>query len=214
MSTGDEAPQDRVIDGPASRRGFLGLCAIGGIILGLGAQATGITREPSVDRSWRLLVDEAGTGESRLPVLMARYQSFAKHLESELRPSPAIAVEPVADSGRFLSLAQSRAKPELVFGPSANQLAKLVREEGYQPLVRRAPAGKVASSSTGNSPQRTGDWSVLASPALASTEIAELRAALLRMNAQAPQLLAALGIGQWAAAGRQEYLALPDARQE
>jgi ABC-type phosphate/phosphonate transport system substrate-binding protein len=58
------------------------------------------------------------------------------------------------------------------------------------------------------------NWSVLASPALPEQEVAQLRAMLLGMNTQAPTVLSALGIKQWAAAERQEYLALLDYTKE
>jgi ABC-type phosphate/phosphonate transport system substrate-binding protein len=53
-------------------------------------------------------------------------------------------VEPVVDIKRFISLAQAQPQPELVFGKSVNQLAKLVRDNGYQPIVRRADPYKAA----------------------------------------------------------------------
>jgi hypothetical protein len=43
-----------------------------------------------------------------------------------------------------MSLAQGMPKPDLVFGKSVNQLAKLVRDNGYQPVVRRSDPYKAA----------------------------------------------------------------------
>lgn len=296
MTTGYEGTGVAVIDAQASRRGFLGLCAIGGITLGLGAHATGTVRK-TTDRPWRLLVNEAVTGESNLFILTSRYQPLAEYVEAHLKPRPAIGIEPVVDIQRFLTVAQSLKKPELVFGKSVNQLAKLVRDHGYQPLVRRADPYKAAFIVARGSTLRTlpdiartrakiimpdefaattavaraelrrqnaGDvqvihtryqeavaqqvangfaqvgvvnpttarkwteeggrvlaetqpvvnWSVLASPALPAAEVAQLRAGLLAMNAQAPAVLTALGIKQWAAAERQDYLALLDYTKE
>jgi ABC-type phosphate/phosphonate transport system substrate-binding protein len=58
------------------------------------------------------------------------------------------------------------------------------------------------------------NWSVLASPALPEQEVAQLRAALLAMNTQATGVMAGLGVKQWAAAERQDYLALLDYTKE
>lgn len=278
------------------RREILGLCGAAGALLALGAHATGTGRKPG-EKAWRLLVNEAVTGESNLFILTARYQPFAEHMGAQLRGRPAIGVEPVIDIRRFMALARSASKPELVFGKSVNQLAKLVRDDHYQPLVRRADPYKAAFIVAKDSPIRsladaararakilmpdefaattavaraellrqkaagvqvahtryqeavaqqvaTGfaqvgvvnptiarkwtedggrvlaetqpvvNWSVLASPALSDTEVGQLRAALLAMNTQAPALLAALGVKQWAAAERQEYLALLDYTKE
>jgi ABC-type phosphate/phosphonate transport system substrate-binding protein len=296
MTTSQDGDKEAVIDAQAARRGFLGLCAIGGITVGLGAQATGTVRK-TTDRPWRMLVNEAVTGESNLFILTARYQPLAEYVEGNLRPRPAIGIEPVVDIQRFLTVAQSLKKPELVFGKSVNQLAKLVRDNGYQPLVRRADPYKAAFIVAKGSSIRTladiakarakiimpdesaattavaraelrrqnaGDvqiihtryqeavaqqvfngfaqvgvvnptiarkwteeggrvlaetqpvvnWSVLASPALPEHEVVQLRAMLLAMNAQAPAVLSALGIKQWAAAERQDYLALLDYTKE
>lgn len=296
MTTGKDASGPPLIDAQAARRGFLGLCAIGGIVVGLGAQATNSTRRAG-DRPWRLLVNEAVTGESNLFILTARYQPFAEYMGGQLRVRTAIGVEPVVDIRRFLSLAQSPSKPQLVFGKSVNQLAKLVRDDGYQPLVRRADPYKAAFIVARDSPIRSladasrlkakvimpdesaattavaraelraqnasevqvvhtryqeavaqqiangfaqvgvvnptiarkwseqggrvlaetqpvVNWSVLAGPSIAEQDVAQLRAALLAMNTQAPAVMSALGVRQWAAAERQDYLALLDYTKE
>jgi ABC-type phosphate/phosphonate transport system substrate-binding protein len=64
-------------------------------------------------------------------------------------------VEPVVDIKRFMGMAQAADKPELVFGKSVNQLAKLVRDNGYQPLVRRADPYKAAFIVAKDSPIKT-----------------------------------------------------------
>lgn len=296
MNAGTDGPGQPVVGARAARRGFLGLCGIGGALLGLGAHATGAARKPG-DKPWRLLVNEAVTGESNIFILTARYQPLAEHIGGQLRNRPAIGVEPVVDIQRFISLAQSGSKPELVFGKSVNQLAKLVRDQGYQPLVRRSDPYKAAFIVTKDSPIRSladvgrarakvimpdefaattavaraelrrqnateaqvvhtryqeavaqqiangfaqvgvvnptiarkwaegggrvlaetqpvVNWSVLGSPALSEAEVGQLRSVLLAMNTQAPAVLSALGIRQWAAAERQEYLALLDYTKE
>ena len=295
MATGNDARHEGDIAARSARRGFLGLCALGGLTLGLGAHAN--VRKGAADKPWRLLVNEAVTGESNLFILTARYQPFVEHLGTQLRSRSAIGVEPVVDIRRFLTLAQSPNKPELVFGKSVNQLAKLVRDSGYEPLVRRPDPYKAAFIAAKDSPFRTladvakararvlmpdesaattavaraelrrqnalqvqvvhtryqeavaqqvangfaqvgvvnptiarkwaeeggrvlaetqpvVNWSVLGSPALSAQEVQQVRGALLAMNTQAPQVLAALGVKQWAAAERQEYLALLDYTKE
>lgn len=95
-------------------------------------------------RPWRLLVNEAVTGETNFFVLTSRYRPLADYLSEHVKGRHAIGVEPVVDIKRFVTLAQSQPRPELVFGKSVNQLAKLVRDNGYQPLVRRADPYKAA----------------------------------------------------------------------
>ena len=124
--------------GVSSRRGVL-LAGIATALGATGARAEGAARKAAgaPDRSWRLLINEAFTGESNLFILTTRYRPFADYVTSQMRERPAISVEPVVNVTRFLELAQAQEKPELVFGKSVNQLAKLVRDNGYQPLVRR-----------------------------------------------------------------------------
>jgi len=198
---------------------------------------------------------------------------------------------------RFLDLARAEGKPELVFGKSVNQLAKLVRDNGYQPVVRRADPYKAAFIVAKESPIRSladasrlkakvimpdemaattavaraelrrqnaeqvqvvhtryqeavaqqiangfaqvgvvnptiarkwvqdggrvlsetqpvVNWSVLAAPKLPAAEVAQLRATFLAMNTQAADVMASLGVKQWASAERQDYLALLDYTKE
>jgi ABC-type phosphate/phosphonate transport system substrate-binding protein len=274
------------------RRGVL----LAGMAAAIGAaQAQGTAKRP--ERGWRLLVNEAFTGESNLFVLTARYRPFADYVTSQLRERPAISIEPVVNVNRFLEVAQAEVKPELVFGKSVNQLAKLVRDHGYQPLVRRADPYKAAFIVAKDSPIQTladasrikakvimpdemaattavaraelrrqhaeqvqvvhtryqeavaqqiangfaqvgvvnptiarkwaqdggrvlgetqpvVNWSVLASPKVPAAEVAQLRAAFLAMNTQAADVMGSLGVKQWAAAERQEYLALLDYTKE
>ena len=274
-----------------TRRRLLAAGASGALLLA--ADALGA----SPARPWRLLINEAFTGESNLFILTARYQPFAEYVTGTMRSRPGIAIEPVVDVRRFMSLAKAPTKPQLVFGKSVNQLAKLVRDDGYQPLVRRADPYKAAFIVAKGSPiralkdvaparakiimpdelaattavaraelrrQNAGDvqivhtryqeavaqqisngfaqvgvvnptiarkwteeggrvvaetqpvvnWSVLASPDVAEAEVVQLRAGLLAMNAGAPAVLSALGIKQWAAAERADYLALLDYTKE
>jgi ABC-type phosphate/phosphonate transport system substrate-binding protein len=258
---------------------------------------SGGKRQGTPERNWRLLVNEAFTGESNLFVLTARYRPMADYVTSQMRERPPFAIEPVVNVHRFLELAQAEGKPELVFGKSVNQLAKLVRDNGYQPVVRRADPYKAAFIVAKDSPiksladasrlkakvimpdemaattavaraelrlQHAGDvqvvhtryqeavaqqiangfaqvgvvnptiarkwaqdggrvlgetqpvvnWSVLASPKLSAAEVAQLRTAFLAMNTQAADVMGSLGVKQWAAAERQDYLALLDYTKE
>lgn len=261
------------------------------------AQVAAPRKPGAAERQWRLLVNEAFTGESNLFVLTARYRPFADYVTSQLRERPPIAIEPVVNVQRFMELARAEGKPELVFGKSVNQLAKLVRDHGYQPLVRRSDPYKAAFIVAKESPiQSLGDasrlkakvimpdemaattavaraelrrqkaddvqvvhtryqeavaqqiangfaqvgvvnptiarkwtqdggrvlgetqpvvnWSVLASPKLPPAEVAQLRTAFLAMNTTAADVLGGLGVKQWAAAERQDYLALLDYTKE
>jgi len=161
-----------------------------------GARAEGTTaRKPAAaDRNWRLLINEAFTGESNLFILTARYRPLADHVSSQLRAKPTIGVEPVINVHRFLELAQAQHKPELVFGKSVNQLAKLVRDSGYQPVVRRADPYKAAFIVAKDSPIRSlADASRLKAKIIMPDEMAATtavaRAELRRQNAQQVQVV-------------------------
>ena len=47
-------------------------------------------------------------------------------------------VDPIIDIRRFVQQALLEDKPMILFGKSVNQLSKLVRDHGYQPLVARS----------------------------------------------------------------------------
>jgi ABC-type phosphate/phosphonate transport system substrate-binding protein len=104
--------------------------------------------------SWRLLINEAVTGDSNIFLLTARYKPLADFVGAQFKGRP-VSIEPVVDIERFVTLAQASAKPELVFGKSVNQLAKLVRDSGYQPIVRRADPYKAAFIVAKDSPIKT-----------------------------------------------------------
>ena len=278
------------------RQLVLGLAAAVAGFQAHAAEGSAARKSAAPDRGWRMLINEAFTGESNIFVLTARYRPFADYVSSQVRDRPAIAIEPVVNVTRFLELAQAQAKPELVFGKSVNQLAKLVRDHGYQPVVRRADPYKAAFIVAKDSPIRTladasrlkakvimpdemaattavaraellrqkasevqvvhtryqeavaqqishgfaqvgvvnptiarkwaqdggrvlaetqpvVNWSVLASPHMPAAEVAQLRASLVAMNNQA-ELMGSLGVKQWAAAERGDYLALLDYTKE
>ncbi|HSV83940.1 MAG TPA: PhnD/SsuA/transferrin family substrate-binding protein [Ramlibacter sp.] len=275
------------------RRLLLGAAAAAGYAA-LGARAQSLaSKAAGNDKGWRLLVNEAVTGESSIFILTARYRTLADYISAQLRRPP-IGVEPVVDIQRFLGLAKAPNKPELVFGKSVNQLAKLVRDDGYQPVVRRADPYKAAFIVAKDSPIKSFadleknrakiitpdefaattavaraelrrqkvtqvqlvhtryqeavaqqitngfgqvgvvnptiakkwteeggrvlaetlpvvNWSVLASPLLSEAEVAQLRNALL---ASPPDVLKSVGVKQWAAAERKDYLALLEYTKE
>ena len=139
MTTG-MASWNRVV---ALRRRSLLLAGIAAACEATGA-TTATKAAAGPERGWRLLINEAFTGESNLFILTTRYRPFADYVASQMRERPAISVEPVVNVNRFLELAQAEGKPELVYGKSVNQLAKLVRDNGYQPVVRRADPYKAA----------------------------------------------------------------------
>ncbi|MGH8830715.1 MAG: phosphate/phosphite/phosphonate ABC transporter substrate-binding protein, partial [Polaromonas sp.] len=89
------------------------------------------------------MINEAVTGDTNIFLLTSRYRPLADFLETQLKDRP-INIEPVVDIKRFMALARSQPRPELVFGKSVNQLAKLVRDDGYQPVVRRSDPYKAA----------------------------------------------------------------------
>lgn len=92
---------------------------------------------------WRMLINEAVTGETNFFLLTARYQPLAEYVTQRSKGRQ-IGIEPIVDIKRFMALAQGKSKPDLVFGKSVNQLAKLVRDNSYQPVVRRADPYKAA----------------------------------------------------------------------
>jgi ABC-type phosphate/phosphonate transport system substrate-binding protein len=136
------------------RRSLVAATALGAWGAGT-AWAQAPVRKGPPGRAWRLLVNEAVTGESNLFVLTSSYRPLAEYVSEHLKVRPQIGAEPVVDIKRFLGLAQSQPHPELVFGKSVNQLAKLVRDNGYQPLVRRADPYKAAFIVAKNSPMKT-----------------------------------------------------------
>lgn len=171
------------------RRLLLGGVAAAVAAFEVHAEGAGPRKGGTPERGWRLLVNEAFTGESNLFILTARYRPFADYVTSQLRERPTIAIEPVVNVQRFLDLARAEGKPELVFGKSVNQLAKLVRDNGYQPLVRRADPYKAAFIVAKDSPIRSlADASRLKAKVIMPDEMAATtavaRAELRRQNAE------------------------------
>ena len=141
---------------------ILGLGALAGGMGGPGsawaqaAAAAAAGKKPATGggASWRLLVNEAVGGDTNSFVLTNRYRQVADFITAQLKGRP-IVVEPMVDIKRFMAAAQGASKPEFVFGKSVNQLAKLVRDNGYQPVVRRADPYKAAFIVAKESPIKT-----------------------------------------------------------
>jgi ABC-type phosphate/phosphonate transport system substrate-binding protein len=91
----------------------------------------------------RLLVNEAVTADLSISMLAMRYRALADYVSSNMRAKQLL-VDPIIDIRRFVQQALSDEKPMLVFGKSVNQLAKLVRDHGYHPVVRRSDPYKAA----------------------------------------------------------------------
>ena len=171
-----------------------GLAAAVAGVYARAAEGSAARKPATQDRGWRLLINEAFTGESNIFVLTARYRPFADYVSSQVREKPPIAVEPVVNVTRFLELAQADAKPELLFGKSVNQLAKLVRDHGYQPVVRRADPYKAAFIVPRDSPIQTlADAGRLKAKVIMPDEMAATtavaRAELRRQNASQVQVV-------------------------
>lgn len=106
------------------------------------AVPVGWAQQAGGDR-WRLLVNEAVTADLSISMLAMRYRGWAEYMGSQIQ-NKQVLVDPIIDIPRFVQQAQSEQKPLLVFGKSVNQLSKLVRDHGYQPLVKRPEPYKAA----------------------------------------------------------------------
>jgi ABC-type phosphate/phosphonate transport system substrate-binding protein len=87
--------------------------------------------------SSRFLINEAVTADLSISMLAVRYKSWADYLAPQLKARQML-IDPVIDIRRFVQQALADEKPMVVFGKSVNQLYKLVRDHGYQPLVARS----------------------------------------------------------------------------
>ena len=154
------------------------------------AQQPATARKPQAS-TWRFLINEAVTGETNLFLLTSRYQPLAEYLGQQLK-GRAINVEPIVDIQRFMTVAKGATKPDLLFGKSVNQLAKLVRDHGYQPVVRRADPYKAAfivgKGSTFKTLADIGSARIIMPDESAATT-AVARAELFRQNVTKAQVL-------------------------
>jgi ABC-type phosphate/phosphonate transport system substrate-binding protein len=85
----------------------------------------------------RFLINEAVTADLSISMLAVRYKSWADYLAPHMKARQVL-IDPVIDIRRFVQQAVADDKPMVVFGKSVNQLSKLVRDHGYQPLVARS----------------------------------------------------------------------------
>ena len=113
-------------------------------------RATGAAALCSVPAGWaqstpssRLLINEAVTADLSISMLALRYKAWADYLAPQLKLKQ-VMVDPIIDIRRFFQQAVADEKPLVLFGKSVNQLAKLVRDHGYQPLVSRADPYRAA----------------------------------------------------------------------
>jgi ABC-type phosphate/phosphonate transport system substrate-binding protein len=137
------------------RRQLCGATGLGALLCAAPAWAQPTApAKKSVGATWRMVVNEAVTGETNFFLLTSRYQPLADYMTLHSKGRP-IGIEPVVDIKRFMAVAQGQPKPDLVFGKSVNQLAKLVRDNGYQPLVRRSDPYKAAFIVGKDSPIKT-----------------------------------------------------------
>jgi ABC-type phosphate/phosphonate transport system substrate-binding protein len=113
-------------------------------------RATGAAALCSVPVGWaqsspssRLLINEAVTADLSISMLALRYKAWADYLAPQLKIKQ-VMVDPIIDIRRFFQQAVADEKPIVLFGKSVNQLAKLVRDHGYQPLVARSDPYRAA----------------------------------------------------------------------
>ena len=172
-------------------RGVVGTAAVaaawqGFPLLSWGQQA-GAAGALGADR-WRLLINEAVTADLSISMLALRYKGLADYLGGQIR-SKQVLVDPVIDIQNFVRQASSEQKPLMVFGKSVNQLSKLVRDGGYQPLVRRPEPYKAAFIVKKDSPiteigQLSGKKILM--PDESSATVAVARAEMRRLNVREP----------------------------
>src|SRR5688572_13078014 len=107
-----------------SRRGLIRTGAALGLAWASGAasaETPAVAHKAGALPAWRLLINEAVTGDSNIFLLTARYKPLADFVGAQFK-GRLVSMEPVVDIERFVTLAQAPAKPELVFGKSVNQL--------------------------------------------------------------------------------------------
>jgi ABC-type phosphate/phosphonate transport system substrate-binding protein len=104
---------------------------------GLAAFGSGLAWAKVPDGKLRLTVNEVLTGDHNAYLLASKYEPLCQFLSRQLKEKSSPEVEVIVNLNDFVRRAASSAKPDLVFGKSVNQLAHLVREEGYVPLVKR-----------------------------------------------------------------------------
>jgi ABC-type phosphate/phosphonate transport system substrate-binding protein len=99
------------------------------------------------------MINEAVTADLSISMLALRYRAWADYLAPHLKARQVL-VDPIIDIRRFVQQALADDKPLVVFGKSVNQLSKLVRDHGYQPLVARSDPYRAAFIVPKDSPIR------------------------------------------------------------
>lgn len=158
------------VPGGLSRRRLLqagGAAALCAVPLGW-AQSSG---------AGRLLINEAVTADLSISMLAMRYRGWADYLAPQLKMRSML-VDPIIDIRRFVQQALLEDKPMILFGKSVNQLSKLVRDHGYQPLVARSDPYRAAfivpkDSGIRDLSQLTGRKLLMPDEAAATTAVAK-----------------------------------------
>jgi hypothetical protein len=91
---------------------------------------------PATER-WRLLVNEPPLADHSVAMVATRYSRWATYLGARL-PRTQVLIDAIGDIPTFMQQALAWQKPALVYGHSVNQLSKLVRDHGWQPVVHNA----------------------------------------------------------------------------
>ncbi len=148
------------------------------------------TQQSSGENQWRLLVNEAMTADLSISMLALRYRGWADYMAAQIR-NKQVYVDPIIDIRRFMQQALSEQKPLVIFGKSVNQLSKLVRDHGYQPLVRRPEPYKAAFIVSKDSPiqslaQLSGKKLLLPDEFSATAAVA--KAEIRRLNVREPYM--------------------------
>jgi hypothetical protein len=171
-------------------RGVVGAAAAAAACQGFPTISWGQQQQAGGAERWRLLINEAVTADLSISMLALRYRGWADYLGGQIR-SKQVLVDPVIDIQNFVRQASSEQKPLIIFGKSVNQLSKLVRDGGYQPLVRRPEPYKAAFIVNNSSPITTiGQLSgkKILMPDESSATVAVARAEIRRMNVREPYI--------------------------
>ena len=171
------------------RRNLCASIALGSWLAGPALAAESLKKiVPGGASPWRLLINEAVTGETNIFLLTNRYQPLADYVTQHAKVR-SIGIEPVVDIQRFMRLAQGQTKPELVFGKSVNLLVLLVCVLGFLFFVRRSDPYKAAfivdKTSTIRTMADVGQARIIMPDEFAATT-AVARAELRRLNIANP----------------------------
>src|SRR5687768_2527336 len=97
------------------RRQLCNALGLGALLASAPTLARGLAVKIPTVLPWRLLVNEAVTGDTNIVLLTSRYQPLADFVTQHSKGRQ-IGIEPVVNIQRFMSLAQGATKPDLVFG--------------------------------------------------------------------------------------------------